>query len=725
MATNWLSFNFQIPGQDILASVKNILEVLLVFLEILKAILQIIQVFLLDFGNPIKALVEALIKLILELFDSLKKSGFYGYFDVPDPSKDPNFFRQLGGYQAFLTRFKGSVLDARDPSRPQPTPGFSESGFIMFVVDADNIQTLLKLINALLNFFGKDLISPQYGPPANVKVLPIGDSGDPILAVAKVFSSQPKALAVEWSLPTNQQPPDPGFSDLASMVGQEFVPPKFLIEKSSRSLNEEVDAGSLGDASAVGTVVVEQETNFELRGKPGKRIKRKVKAVDDYGDLFIKFEKYIVVSTSSNTGTFFLGQLGKFRYIDKDVDFDKTYFYRVRAFSGDLTVSNGNISFKAPKAVEVNGQNTGQMVVKWPGKAVIGKSSGVVRARLVKFPPNFDIIGDLKMLFQTAFSLNFHLEKPGDVQFDGGGNPIPANRTDVIGRGLLVRQASLLAGLESLPFLGSFAKNALRPGEFTGVNPVDGSPVQQPWQTTSVRRASARLANDVASALLESGSSLIEQFRALMQGGPPAGQINIDGFDGANTLEKMVQQFTGVPEDGIVLADGAVRYANAYADPTFRRNIAAAINFVTSFTLGGVPPDWVRISLLRDIIPWSASMLYDLIAKIQALVDAYRGVFDEIAAFITMLIRKIDVLERFIKYLISLLDFVLSLSIGAYILFLPVTSDGIAGWFEAIDTAGGSKPPSGPAGYTAGVAIAYTAPSVAGFAAPLKIIFGG
>jgi hypothetical protein len=118
-------------------------------------------------------------------------------------------------------------------------------------------------------------------------------------------------------------------------------------------------------------------------------------------------------------------------------------------------------------------------------------------------------------------------------------------------------------------------------------------------------------------------------------------------------------------------------------------------------------------------------MLYDLMAKIQALADAYRGVMDDIKAFIDMLIRKIDVLERFIQYLISLLDFVLSLSIGAYILFLPSTGDGIPGWFQAIDNAGGSKPPSGPTGYSAGVSLAYVAPDVSGFIEPLKLIFGG
>lgn len=745
MATaNWSTLKFEVPGQAILSEVRGAMEALLVFLEVLKTILETIKIFLVDFGNPIKALVEALIKVIVTLFESLKKSGFYGYFDIPDPIHDPNLFRQVGGYQAFLSRFKGSVVDTRDPNRPQPTPGFDQSGFILFVVDADNIQTLLKLIKSLLKFFGKDLLSPQYSAPANVRALPVGDNGDPILAVAKVFSSQPKAVAVEWSLPTNQQPPDPGFSDLATTVGIDFIPPKFLVERSTLPLNAQIDASTINNSDSVGVVTFQQVTPFETRGQPGQTITRVVNVVDEYGDPFVKFQKYVVIDTSSNTATFLLGALGKFRYIDTDVDFDHTYYYRVRAYSGDLTINGTSLAFTIPSQPEVLGKNTGIPVVVWPGTPIMGRASGVVRARLAKMPVKFDVVNTLQRLFQTAFSLNFHLSAPtskttfdedGDpipgVTFDANGNPTPASRVDAIGQGLLARQASLLGGITFLPLTGKYASPLgislgldKSPGTFTGTGPL-GQAILQPWQQSNVRRTASRLANDVASSLLENGTGTIESYRSLMQSALPRGNVGAAGFDGATTLEKLVVLLTDTGFEGVVAADGATRYGAAYADATFRKNIIVAIQFVTSFTLGGVPPDWVRLSLLRDVIPWSAQILYDLIAKVQALVDAYKGVMDEIKQFIDLLVRKIDVLERFIKYLISILDVLLSLSVGAFVLFLPATSDGTPGWFQAIDSAGGVKPTSGPAGYSCGVGIAYVAPDISGFTAPLKLIFGG
>jgi hypothetical protein len=733
MASNltWRSFGFQIPAQDLLEGVRGILETLLIFLEILKTILETVKIFLIDFGNPIKALVEILIKQILDLFESLKKTGFYGYYDIPDPVKDPNLLRQTGGYPAFIQRFKGSLVDGKDPNRPQPVSGLTKSGFLLFAVDSDNAFTLLRLIRTLLRFFGKELLSPQYGPPANVKALPVGSKGDPILALAKVFTDQPKAIAVEWSLPTNQQPPDPGFSDLIVTVGTEIIPPKFLIERAEIPVTNEIDIDQLLVADAAGIVTINYTTDFEANGKPGKKLKRTVRVTDEYGDPFIKFQKYTVVSTDSNTSTFILGQLGKFRYIDKDVQFDKVYRYRVRAFSGDLKIDGTTVEFDTPKRKDPNSDT---WIIKWPGSddahpPTMGRGSGIVTARLAKIPANFDVIGALTALFQTAFSLNFHLPLSPNEKLDGNGDPIAPTTAASIGKGSLVKQASGIGGLTNLPFFGKSAAKALSPAEADpsqfGRNPINGKPLEHPWQIGSVRRQAARLTNTVASALLENGTGTIESFRTMMQGPLPSGGVSIKGFENSQTIEKLCKTLVEVQPDGTVSYAGSVRYGDAYADAIFRKNVLFAVNFVTSFTLGGVPPDWVRISLLRDVIPWSAKILYDLIAKIQALVDAFKGVMDEIIAFIDLLIRKIDILERFIQYLISLLDFVLSLQIGAYTLFLQETSGDVSQWFQLIDTAGGTKPPSGPGGFTCGVAIAYVAPDIGPLITPLKLIFGG
>jgi hypothetical protein len=115
--------------------------------------------------------------------------------------------------------------------------------------------------------------------------------------------------------------------------------------------------------------------------------------------------------------------------------------------------------------------------------------------------------------------------------------------------------------------------------------------------------------------------------------------------------------------------------------------------------------------------------LYELLAKMQALLDAYSGVIEELKAFIDLIIRKIDTLEQFLQYLISILDFVLSLQVGFYILTVPKTSGDTTEWVTLIQNAGGSPPPSGAGGYTAGVALAYVAPNVDAFASAFDLIF--
>lgn len=211
---NWQAFKIQIPGQDLLEGVRSVLETLLIFLEILKAILETIKAFLIDFGNPIKALVEALIKLILTLFEALKRTGIYALFDIPNPSLDPNFVNHSGGFAAFTTRFRGSLFDTKDPNRPQPIAGATQSGFVLIVADAEAAIGLIRLIRILLRFFGKEFLNPKYAPPANFKVLPVGSKGDPLLSIVKVFQEKPKSLVVEWTLPQGTRAGDPGFADL-------------------------------------------------------------------------------------------------------------------------------------------------------------------------------------------------------------------------------------------------------------------------------------------------------------------------------------------------------------------------------------------------------------------------------------------------------------------------------------------------------------------------------
>jgi hypothetical protein len=729
MATtaNWESLSIQIPGQELLDKARNVLETLMVFLEVLKTILETVKVFLVDFGNPIKALVEALIQLILALFNALQRTGIYAWWDVPDPQTDPTLKRVSGGYQGFTTRFKAGLQDSRDPNRPQPIAGLTNSGFVLLVVDSTSIEDLLNGIQTLLRFFGREFLTPQYAAPADVKVLPLGGDGDPILSIVKLFQDQPKSVVVEWSLPPASNPGDPGFSDLIQEASLNFLPPRFLIEKSEvNPATGEVDVSLLSDPDAVGQVVATVPTKFEGRGQPGVILSQQVRILDNYQDPVVKFQKYIVIDTSTNTSTFLLGQLGTFRYIDNDVELNKTYYYRVRAYSGSLAVVNDSVTFGLP---ETNVIDQTPYIV-WPGTEpskppVMGKASPTASIMIPVYPEKFDVIEVLNRLFQTAFSLNFHLPLPKGAKFDPSGAHLePYTVGSDVGKSSLTTLAGPLTSFEAIPLVGAGSNvlavtAAFQPDPVTGLLPV------LPWNESLVRRNASRLAITVAGAMLQANNALV--FKEYMEGDFPKGIPPSSTTLKATNLKELVYEITKVQDPNLSGQGGVqtagVLYGNLFTDDIVRLNVLAAVNFCKTFTLGGAPPDWIQVSFLRDIVPWSAQLLYELLAKMQALLDAYSGVIDEIKAFIDLIIRKINVLEGFLEYLISLLNFIESLALPVYILSVPQTSGDSNEWASIIDNAGGTPPPSGPTGYSAGVSLAYVAVDIGPFSEAFSLIF--
>lgn len=721
--SDWKEFAIKIPGKDLLEKVRGILETLLVFLEILKAILETISLFLIDFGNPLRALIEALLNLILQLFESLKRTGLFAYFDIPNPIQDPGFDRFKGGYQAFVERFKASLFDSKDPFRPQPAPSINKSGFVLIVADAETVFGMLRLIKILLKFFGKELISPQYTAPANLKVFPAGQkpgalggaSVDPILQVASVFGAELKGLAIEWSLATNQFPPDPGFNDLVATISSEFIPQKWLIEKTGRSGGPE-------------NLTKPDETRFE--DKRGKAIKRTIRVRDEHGDYFRKFEKYIVLEPSTNGVSFFLGQLGTFRYIDTDVTKDKTYYYRVRAFSGPLDVAaDGTLTLPEPEKDMVSGN----LIQRWPSKdptdpVIVGRPSGIITGRVPNVPANFDVIEVLKATFRMAFALGFHLELDKEATFDSEGKNTGDTSPIQIGRGSLANLSGPLGRLfPEVEFAALFGVGFSDAGatEKIAADPVTGKYPDVTYNYFNVKAQAARLTTMVAQSLLDNSGMLIP-LKDLYQSAIPK-PVSGKGYlaSGVTTIEKMVTQFVTIPDGFPDNYDPKVyaTYSFAYTDQNARLNLLTAIRFIKSFTLGGTAPDWIQVSLLKDIIPWSGQFIYELLARIDALLEAFKSALSELKAFIDLLIRKIDILERFIKFLIEILNYLDSFSAGFYFLSMPETDKGIPGWIEAVDTAGGNPPPSGPGGYTAGIALAYAGPNVDAFTTAFSIIF--
>jgi len=736
MAT-WQSFSIQVPGEDFLEPVREILETLLVYLEVLKTLLDTIKTFLIDFGNPLKALIEALLALIVELLNTLRVSGFYGYFDVPDLLIDPNLDQFFGGTSAFTTRFKQSIYDSKDMNRPQPRQGSTKSGFVLLVVEAETIFGLLALIRQLLRFFGKDFTAPKYAAPANFKALPVGDSGDPLLSVASLFSSGIKAVQLSWTLPTNMETPDPGFRDLVVKVADEFIPPAFLVERSdlppaqavnvsSGDYTSPVSLAAMHDPATSGLPQYDRLTEFTVPGSPGERLPVTESLLDDTGEPVIKFQRYTVIDGVNVTNI--LGQLGTFRYLDTDIELGKTYYYRVHAYSGDLDVVNSGTasSYLNWKAATPPGANPEQYgyTMTWPSRTsdavIMGKATAILPVTVPKVIPDFDVIEVLRRLFQTAFSLDFHIPLSPDATFDDSGNPTGDTSPAQIGRSTITSIASALAAFQSFPILGVLSSLEAAGQSVSTGNPITGTPTQMPWEKVSVQRQSSRLALSMAQAMLTAGENVLSDFRDIMQGPFQAGYPSTVYLDPAGDpdLENLVFYFTAVP----VNTAGIKRFETGYTDATVRKNVKVAIQFCLNLSGVGVTPDWIAIVPLRDIIPWSGQLIYEILNAIEKLLAAFKGVMDEIKAFIDLLIRKIDAMERFIEFLIQILNFIDGLQVGAYILNASGITGGPGEWANLIDTAL-NPPPNRPGGYSGGVGLAYVAPNVAAFEAALGVIF--
>jgi hypothetical protein len=428
--------------------------------------------------------------------------------------------------------------------------------------------------------------------------------------------------------------------------------------------------------------------------------------------------------------------------VDTDIVKDKTYQYRVRAFSGPLAVNRGN-TLDFPTPIFDNSKN--EWVQRWPSsdpqeQIIMGRPSPIITGRVPTTPSDFDVITVLQYTFRMAFALGFHLDVTKGSTFDPTGLNTGNTPVSEIGKGSLTNLAGPLSQIIPAVTLGFVnpQSTSMTAGSLGGIgfsaqgissatpDPTSGMYPDVTHNFFSVKAHSSRLAIAVGSALLET-SAMIQSLKDLYTTPLPLTHLipSKGNLNGVNTLSGLVYAFNKLPPNYPEDYDPSVylTYSAAFSDQNTRLALLSAVRFIKSFTLVGTPPDWVSISLLRDIVPWSGSFMYDILNRIKALTDAFKSGVDEIKAFIDLLSRKVDMLEKFLKYLLELASYLDSFDAGFYYLALPSTTQGIPGWISAIDNATGTPPSSGPNGYTAGVALAYSAPDVTAFATAFSLIF--
>jgi hypothetical protein len=773
MAT-WEGFQITIPAQPLLRAIDSILETLLIFLEIVKSILEVIKIFLILFGNPIILLLEALMALILDLFHALQQTGIYAYYDLPDLAHDPNFKAIAGGSQAFKNRFNGSLLDQKDAHRPQPD-GFLQGGFILMVIDADGPLILIQIIKAIIAFFKnpKKVLEPQYPAPVHLKAVPLNEAGSAIFDIETLLGTQSQDIAIEWQLPGIVPSASAGFTGLTAQVIQNFRVPNWLIEIglspptqlitiSPTSPTLMYNNSVMTDPKSTGLLKQNFTTRAtDPRNMGGAPLTTVVPVNDDHGDPIVKFSYYAIID---GFAAFFADLGGTVRFVYENIPLDTTFYVRVRAFFGNLSISEtldlpGGpfVTLNWASMLTTNGNDP--PFLPWPSTSStpisMGKPSTMIKARLSK-NPTFDVLADLRALFQVAFALDFHIPLPaatpvigpgGTQEKDSNGNPIYQPQFNSAGQPV----APLTVQNIGWGTLGSLAGAVSTYYPKTGPDGNEPSvpvpnlyfkgspPYQWPWQDPLVQAQANKLAIKFGNILLEIGSTAISALKQLMQGPLPAGAV-----PGYSSLEQMIlyvtqttvletatppgalatvaQAFAQSGLNTTVTQQTANAYLGIFTSAVARENVLAGINYIKSLGYQGVPPDWISMSIL-DLIPWSGQILYQLIAMVQALIDAFKGLLQQIIDFINLIERKITALEIFIEYLISIINFLLNLNIGFYLLFVPSLDGDVSAWMQAVNSPLGTPPMSGPNGYTAGICLAYLLPDVSLIANAFGLIF--
>lgn len=151
----WGTVSFDIPDflESIRDSVNDFAELLTTYLEIANQALEFAKAFVKGYIDPMTVLIEAIIKEIVALLQSLKGIGLYLTGDWALLGWPPEDLR--GGFQGYERRMIARLTDHTDPTRPDIPSTTKTLGFFAYVsVDPSDFERLVSFIKSILKMFG-------------------------------------------------------------------------------------------------------------------------------------------------------------------------------------------------------------------------------------------------------------------------------------------------------------------------------------------------------------------------------------------------------------------------------------------------------------------------------------------------------------------------------------------------------------------------------------------
>lgn len=202
----WGTISFELPDvlKDVREAINSIAEVLITFLDIAIAALQLIKAFALSYLDPLMALLQAIIDFINGLLRDFAQLGIYITHDLALLTWP--FDDVKGGFQEYERRMIARLTDRTDPTRPDISAQTSVfAGFFYMSVDISSILRLISFVEQLLAMFSMKFFPEGSLPVPVIDRLDYGNSAVGVfggLSSLGTFSDTPPDKAkVTWRTP--------------------------------------------------------------------------------------------------------------------------------------------------------------------------------------------------------------------------------------------------------------------------------------------------------------------------------------------------------------------------------------------------------------------------------------------------------------------------------------------------------------------------------------------
>jgi hypothetical protein len=234
MAKDWITVAPSLdpvlaPVNAVIASIDSVLSFLIALLNVVQFILNIVKAFLIGLLNPIRAIIEAIIKEVRQIISDLRQAGLYiaddlQFFEVEPVNKTQDL---KGGYSEYERRMLTRLLNRTDPTRPDLSSSATVVALFAYISSGD-VFALMELLQRIAQFFGKRENLPSAPFPApTTPTTSMGTFGLPVVRFKQPskLTVAPDAINVSWAMPSVGTPfsnPPKGFLVHVSTVPDGF-----------------------------------------------------------------------------------------------------------------------------------------------------------------------------------------------------------------------------------------------------------------------------------------------------------------------------------------------------------------------------------------------------------------------------------------------------------------------------------------------------------------------